>query len=222
MLKSLTFLLIFSCHLSQSFAVSVNYLVEGDLQLAKGSDLYFLDGAHFQWTISADTESSPVDIRTAYRSGLDGFDLGTISSYQSTNSIISFTNRVNTNTDITVTSTPPLIQTANYSASGISTDAFEIHASYLNADFSELFISMFGFSGPPDFYLENGVASLPSQFFFNNATAYWGIIGSNDDTIRYNTTNFTMSVTTVPVPAAIWLFGSGLIGLIGLGRRKQK
>ena len=28
------------------------------------------------------------------------------------------------------------------------------------------------------------------------------------------------SISTVPVPAAVWLFGSGLIGLIGLARRK--
>jgi len=28
-------------------------------------------------------------------------------------------------------------------------------------------------------------------------------------------------VASVPVPAAVWLFGSGLIGLIGLARRKQ-
>ena len=30
----------------------------------------------------------------------------------------------------------------------------------------------------------------------------------------------TGNVSTVPVPAAVWLFGSGLIGLIGLARRK--
>ena len=28
-------------------------------------------------------------------------------------------------------------------------------------------------------------------------------------------------VTNVPVPAAVWLFGSGLIGLIGIARRKK-
>ncbi len=28
-------------------------------------------------------------------------------------------------------------------------------------------------------------------------------------------------ITTVPVPAAVWLFGSGLIGLIGFARRKR-
>ena len=28
-------------------------------------------------------------------------------------------------------------------------------------------------------------------------------------------------VGEVPVPAAVWLFGSGLIGLIGIARRKK-
>ena len=28
------------------------------------------------------------------------------------------------------------------------------------------------------------------------------------------------SVSSVPLPAAVWLFGSGLLGLIGLGKRK--
>jgi hypothetical protein len=31
----------------------------------------------------------------------------------------------------------------------------------------------------------------------------------------------TTSVSTVPVPAAVWLFGSGFIGLIGIARRKK-
>lgn len=31
---------------------------------------------------------------------------------------------------------------------------------------------------------------------------------------------WSTSVATVPVPAAVWLFGSGLLGLIGMARRK--
>jgi hypothetical protein len=31
----------------------------------------------------------------------------------------------------------------------------------------------------------------------------------------------TFGVSAVPVPAAAWLFGSGLIGLIGIARRKK-
>jgi len=33
---------------------------------------------------------------------------------------------------------------------------------------------------------------------------------------------FTLNVGAVPVPAAVWLFGSGLLGLIGVARRKAR
>jgi len=33
--------------------------------------------------------------------------------------------------------------------------------------------------------------------------------------------NFSPTTTVVPVPAAIWLFGSGMLGLIGVARRKN-
>jgi len=32
----------------------------------------------------------------------------------------------------------------------------------------------------------------------------------------------TVTNTVVPVPAAVWLFGSGLLGLVGIARRKKK
>lgn len=38
----------------------------------------------------------------------------------------------------------------------------------------------------------------------------------------YETVDFTLyNPTVVPVPAAVWLFGSGLLGLIGIARRKK-
>ncbi|MHB8472648.1 MAG: hypothetical protein ACYDC8_07360 [Gammaproteobacteria bacterium] len=37
----------------------------------------------------------------------------------------------------------------------------------------------------------------------------------------YNNLVFDVTLQPVPVPAAAWLFGSGLLGLIGLGRGKQ-
>jgi hypothetical protein len=30
------------------------------------------------------------------------------------------------------------------------------------------------------------------------------------------------TVAAVPVPAAVWLFGSGLLGLVGIARRKKR
>ena len=41
----------------------------------------------------------------------------------------------------------------------------------------------------------------------------WSFTSSND-------TTYNMDITAVPVPAAVWLFGSGLIGLMGVVRRK--
>lgn len=34
-------------------------------------------------------------------------------------------------------------------------------------------------------------------------------------------TGATVTVNTVPVPAAVWLFGSGLLGMIGIARRRS-
>ena len=42
--------------------------------------------------------------------------------------------------------------------------------------------------------------------------------------LTYSIPEFTqdsVSVSTVPIPAAVWLFGSGLLGLVGMARRKK-
>ncbi len=36
-----------------------------------------------------------------------------------------------------------------------------------------------------------------------------------------NMTSYNMTVSTVPLPAAVWLFGSGLLGLAGIARRRK-
>lgn len=43
----------------------------------------------------------------------------------------------------------------------------------------------------------------------------WQMIGGFSAT---GTATMTMDIAAVPVPAAVWLFGSGLVGLIGIGR----
>ena len=47
---------------------------------------------------------------------------------------------------------------------------------------------------------------------FNGVVAYFDIGSGNSLHVT--------SISSVPVPAAIWLFGSGLIGLVGFARRK--
>lgn len=56
----------------------------------------------------------------------------------------------------------------------------------------------------------NGVLSNGSE----STAATWEFSGNVVGT------SYSMTVTAVPVPAAVWLFGSGLIGLIGVTRRK--
>jgi len=38
----------------------------------------------------------------------------------------------------------------------------------------------------------------------------------------FDNITITTDVSAVPVPAAVWLFGSGLVGLVGVARRKKK
>ena len=56
-----------------------------------------------------------------------------------------------------------------------------------------------------------------TTFKFYNPNAGGGSEVSNNQQFYIN----TLDVTVVPVPAAAWLFGSGLFGLIGIARRRQ-
>ena len=84
----------------------------------------------------------------------------------------------------------------------------------------------------------SGSLFTPSTaFFVNSFPDYWlksgstynvggtGTIGSLsgqglDQEASIAFVQWSLSPTVVPVPAAVWLFGSGLIGLIGMARRK--
>lgn len=64
--------------------------------------------------------------------------------------------------------------------------------------------------------------------FGNFATdAYWqtdaGTLGTaNAGFNGQSFTSFNYEVSAVPVPAAVWLFGTGLIGLVGMARRRKE
>lgn len=69
----------------------------------------------------------------------------------------------------------------------------------------------------------NGLTATNEQFAFSstNIDPLSAIQAPADMEAWTSTTSFTSSATLVPVPAAVWLFGSGLLGLVGMARRKK-
>jgi len=66
--------------------------------------------------------------------------------------------------------------------------------------------------------LENG----PVTFSVSELTNYTG--NCNEFAVGYNGCEGTVGLiepNTVPLPATVWLFGSGLVGLVGIARRKK-
>ena len=92
-----------------------------------------------------------------------------------------------------------------------------------------------GIFGP--FTLENQTGFISDFVFYNNDPAndlsksvaltfdpleyvgLWNVSGSIDTSLS-STYSLILTPTVVPVPAAVWLFGSGLLGLMGVARRR--
>ncbi len=86
----------------------------------------------------------------------------------------------------------------------------------------------------------SGIASSPRPFSNTQSFLYWsstefvdlqafaflfrfgGLNGSYDEgSDLFAWAVHSGNVSAVPVPGAMWLFGSGLVGLVGLARRKR-
>jgi hypothetical protein len=62
--------------------------------------------------------------------------------------------------------------------------------------------------------------NLGSDGKFEIASIQLEFVGTKATGVGLAFDNFT-AVSAVPIPAAVWLFGSGLLGLVGFSRRKQ-
>ena len=203
-------------------ATLINYTVAGDLSLFEGTDAYSLDGASFVWEIGADTSLAHV----GSFSQIGCCQLSSL--YPSLTSTVTFTDRSNGATDTTINASLPLLQTVNAENGSGALDIFEIRFSQLTGEFETA--TMGGFSASFDSSLyDDGVGSLPEQLDFTNVLASnWGAgIVSNVLGLdlsfhsQYSVSNWSISVSPVPVPATLWLFGTGLIGLIGFSKRRK-
>ena len=61
--------------------------------------------------------------------------------------------------------------------------------------------------------------STDNAWYFNFFNGLQGVSDKNDNLFAWAVQSG--DVSAVPVPAAVWLFGSGLLGLIGVARRKS-
>jgi hypothetical protein len=73
--------------------------------------------------------------------------------------------------------------------------------------------------GTPDRMINDGIAGV-----FTGEIMYSRNYGSSWNSTKqygFDYASLNGTVSAVPVPAAVWLFGSGLLGLIGVARRKK-
>lgn len=66
-----------------------------------------------------------------------------------------------------------------------------------------------------EFTVDAGMVGELVQFGFANEATDWA-----PSAVFYDNLGFA-EVSAVPVPAAVWLFGSGLLGLVGVARRRK-
>lgn len=96
----------------------------------------------------------------------------------------------------------------------------EILGSWTSASHTGLTASNFddGYGNHPDFSSSGGNI----YFSFTAGTPYLGNNFNSPMAFDFSLDNWTVSMTTntVPLPPAIWLFGTGLAGLFGIVRRK--
>ena len=102
-------------------------------------------------------------------------------------------------------------------------------------------ISQFDTAGLPTSCISTSCLTNVDQFINLQSGAYWSgteyvtdtnnawlfhmRYGLQDNNFKTNTfyawAVFTGDVSAVPVPAAVWLFGSGLLALVGVARRRR-
>jgi hypothetical protein len=86
-----------------------------------------------------------------------------------------------------------------------------------------------GLTGNQNWYGALSTAGTFASSTGSTSQAFYGLTGNSGRAAQVYTfgniffdANGTLHISSVPIPAALWLFGSGLLGLVGLGRRRSE
>ena len=96
---------------------------------------------------------------------------------------------------------------------GMFAGTFTVEGGLLSGSFSNL--EVFGFGDDINFDFEADLA-------YDSGSLKGGFTGGRIEGLISGDIVVAKLGAVVPVPAAVWLFGSGLIGLVGVARRKCK
>ncbi len=111
--------------------------------------------------------------------------------------------------------------TGTMQADNLFDGSFSVGGGLLSGSFTNLDVKQVTFmgatTGSAAGYLDFTGGSLQLGALGGNVLINWnGDANSNAGVISTG----KLEVSAVPVPAAVWLFGSGLLGLVGIARRK--
>jgi len=196
-LATISVLFVFSININ---AATITYEYSGSWFSTNGVDPQELDGASFDFSFSIDSNAAP------------------------TNSGDTWANYIG-DASITIHGSPGDVDgvyTDNISLV-VWTD-FNNYGTLNFGNFNSPFISNTGnFIFLPVPKITLGLiadTSLPVGDFTGDIAGVWGTGTSGGG--RYSANISNLSATVVPVPAAVWLFGSGLVGLVGFAKRKSR
>jgi hypothetical protein len=103
----------------------------------------------------------------------------------------------------------------NFDGAGLLLASSSINISFSNPS-AQLFDTTINFA--PGYICCGNNGFDPNSFKDNGAVKWMSLWGSDDPSLIGM--DLRVELTAVPIPAAVWLFGSGLLGIVGMARRK--